>query len=83
MKLLIPKCPTCGGPATGTIETVSGLALLTLPDENGVCDYEGETKIWWDEQRTIYDDKGRAKLVCHQGHEWASAIEPKIEQVAA
>jgi hypothetical protein len=74
MKLEIPNCPQCGLIAKGTVEQVQGLALLGEIGGDGRCEYGGETKIWWDEQRTVLDQDGRATLVCHDGHQWQSLI---------
>ncbi len=75
MKLEYPNCPTCGGPAIGTVEQVPGLAIFTDVDANGCTEYGGETEIWWNDQRTITDADGRATLVCDGNHQWQSRIE--------
>jgi hypothetical protein len=48
------KCPECGQPAKGTLETISGLALMTF-DAEGNAEYDGETKVDWDNQVTQHD----------------------------
>ena len=48
---------------------------LDEPNDDGSFDYAGETKIWWDEQRTIRDKKGRVLLICEDAHEWYSKME--------
>jgi hypothetical protein len=53
MKLSIPNCPECGQPATGTLETVQGVALLQGPDSKGSFEYIGETVIDWDSQPAV------------------------------
>lgn len=63
-------CPVCGLPPIGTLETVTGLALLTPSESGPGYDYEGETKIWWDEQKTVRDKSGHVTLVCNGGHDW-------------
>jgi hypothetical protein len=73
MKIEPAKCPECGEPAEGTLETVTGKALL-LKNDDGTYDYAGETKIWWDEQRTVRDAEGRATAICSAGHEWQVTI---------
>lgn len=75
MKFSIQKCPKCGEFAKGTLETVNGLALLTEPDIDGKSEWQGETKIWWDEQKTVTDARGKVTLVCHKGHDWQSEME--------
>ena len=72
MKFSIPKCPTCGEFAQGTDERLTGLALLVF-DDDGEANYAGETKIDWDNQTTIFED-GKARLWCHNGHTWLSAV---------
>ena len=63
------KCPTCGQSAAGTLETVPGLALLVF-DDDGQAEYEGETKIDWNGQKTCQDKSGRTILECLSGHQW-------------
>ncbi len=80
MKIHRPKCPQCGEPPRGTVETVSGCALLNeYPEGSGFYDYDGETKIWWDEQKTITSPNGRARMICYSGHEWWSRIDWNAE----
>lgn len=71
------KCPTCGQPACGTLETVSGLALLIF-DENGDAEYGGETKIDWNSQTTQHDAAGRTLLECPDGHQWAADEDRRV-----
>lgn len=73
MKLEIPKCPECGELAHGVLESLAGMAMLNV-SENGDAEYDGETDVWWDEQRTVYDADGRATLWCRNRHEWQSRI---------
>ena len=75
MKFAIPCCPTCGEQASGTLETVPGVALIQ-PDEKhpGHFDYAGETKMFWDSQETVTDVMGAATLICDHGHEWQSFV---------
>ncbi len=70
MKLSIPACPHCGQPATGTLETIQGVALLQGPDPGGNFQYEGQTLIDWDSQKTVVDRNGLVTLSCDQHHEW-------------
>lgn len=50
-----------GYPIVGTYETVSGLAYARVTrnayGEVGI-EYEGETEIWWDGQKTEEDHRG-------------------------
>jgi hypothetical protein len=68
------KCPECGEPAEGTVETVPGLALLVF-DDTGQAEYEGNTKIHWNGQKTCRDESGNVILECPDGHQW-SALHP-------
>jgi hypothetical protein len=52
---------------------VPGLALLIF-DENGAAEYEGETKIAWNDQVTCRDDEGRVTLECPAGHRWRAQL---------
>lgn len=67
------ECPYCGSAATGTDETIPGVALFGEPVENGGTvhvDHFGETEVEWDGQRQIVDEAGRVSLVCKDGHRW-------------
>jgi hypothetical protein len=67
------KCPECGQPAAGALETVPGLALLVF-DDGGQAQYEGETKIDWNGQATCRDESGKAALECPAGHRWPAEL---------
>lgn len=69
MHFLPWRCPTCNQPAEGTLETVPGLALL-LFDDDGQAEYEGETKLDWNQQATCRDMKGKVTLQCPERHRW-------------
>ena len=69
MKFDRPRCPECGELAWGMLEQVPGLALL-LFDEDGRAEYDGETKMFWDDQTTCRDEGGRITLECPNGHRW-------------
>jgi len=43
----------------GTLETIQGVAIAFGLNEDGSPEYAGETKIWWDDQRTIIRDGER------------------------
>jgi len=68
-------CPTCQAPARGTVERLTGVALLSEPDADGRVEYTGWTDVWWDEQRSVTDKRGRVRLICHAGHEWWAEIQ--------
>lgn len=63
-------CPTCRKPARGTVERLAGVALLTEPDADDRVEYTGSTEVWWDEQRSVTDRRGRIRVICPTGHEW-------------
>ena len=70
-----PKCPKCGKPPEGTIDRLMGCAVLDEPNEDGSFDYSGTTEVWWDEQKTVRDKRGRVLLICPDAHEWYSKME--------
>lgn len=57
----------------GTLETCPGCALITsisrAVDGSITLDYVGETKMYWDDQRTIERD-GQTIFLDSDGHEW-------------
>ena len=63
------RCENCGETATGTVETVPGVALV-LFDEEGNAEYAGETRISWNDQTSLIDVHGRVTLECPNGHQW-------------
>ncbi len=67
-------CPECGEMARGTLETLTGVANFA-PAADGSLEYTGYTDLWWDEQRTVVDEGGYARLVCPSGHDWAARAE--------
>jgi hypothetical protein len=68
------KCPECGQPAKGTVDTIPGLALLAF-DGEGNAEYDGETKVDWDNQTTRHDEAGHDLLECPAGHQWPAERE--------
>ena len=68
------QCPECDEAARGTVEIIHGLALLIF-DEAGNADYEGETKIDWDQQTSLTDARGRVTLECSNGHQWQASAD--------
>lgn len=74
-----PRCSICGELASGTLESVPGVALLVF-DENGQAEYEGETKLNWNDQITCRDGEGRVTLECPNGHQWQARIADESTQ---
>jgi hypothetical protein len=74
MKFSKPYCPECGELADGTLEAITGNALLNFDSKTMLAEYGGETKMFWDEQRTIRNGRGQAKLLCHNSHDWWSGM---------
>ena len=70
MKFAMVNCPECGERARGSVETICGVAVFTDPGPDGSVQYEGDTDLWWDEQKTIRDNRGRVQLTCPNGHDW-------------
>ena len=68
------KCPECGEPAQGTVDTIPGLALLAFSGD-GNAEYAGETKVDWNNQATRHDEFGADLLECPAGHQWAAKRE--------
>lgn len=68
------KCPECGQPAKGTLETIPGLALLKF-DKDGQAEYDGGTEVAWDDQATQHNEAGNDILECHLGHQWPAKCE--------
>lgn len=70
MKFECHKCPQCGEVAEATLEEINGWALLVF-EEDGTADWEGETKIDWNSQKTYEDPmSGEVSLRCPSGHTW-------------
>jgi hypothetical protein len=68
-----PRCSVCGQWARGTLELLPGLALLIFHD-NGEAEYQGETKIAWNDQVPYRDAKDRVTLQCPNGHQWQAHL---------
>ena len=69
MRFIPDRCPECGEEIEGAVETLVGVAILQAIG-SGNYEYEGTTKLWWDEQKTVHDKQGRVLLVCVNSHEW-------------
>lgn len=53
----------------GTKETVPGTALAQEYKPDGEPIYDGETKIWWDDQKTVWS-RGSRVYICEDDEEW-------------
>lgn len=53
----------------GTLETLSGCAIVSGITADGEPLYAGETDIWWDEQKTV-SSNGRPLFVDDHGNTW-------------
>lgn len=76
MKIDKRYCPTCGKEAVCIAEQVFALAIIKF-DNDGNADYVGETKILWDTQESIVDEKTglhRVRCSVNGGHEWTTKI---------
>jgi hypothetical protein len=62
----------------GTLETLSGVALINGIDESGEPEHCGETEIYWDEQKTVERD-GKPVYVDTEGSEWTFDQLTKVE----
>lgn len=60
----IPKCPKCGAPAGGTLETIHGCTAFLTFDDAGNGIYVGSTDVNWNGQKTDLGPNGRPILVC-------------------
>ena len=74
MRFDLPRCPTCGELAMGTRELVPGVALLVF-NEKGEAEYQGETRMDWNDQVTCHDQEGRVTLECPNGHQWRARLD--------
>lgn len=59
----------------GTLETLSGVALVHSVEEDGAINYSGQTDIWWDGQQTV-ERNGQRVWVDDEGEEY---LESEIE----
>jgi hypothetical protein len=82
MKISIPNCPTCGEPAEGTVDDVPGIALFGDIDKEGRTKWGGETRIYWDDQKSRSNDAGEVLVQCSTAHEWYTAIDYTAAQDA-
>jgi hypothetical protein len=76
MKFQPYRCPECKQLAHGTEETVLATALMNFDSKTNSFEYEGETKVHWNSQETITDEKGRVELSCPNSHSWFATVLP-------
>lgn len=66
---------------TGTLETITGRARITFhpQDEVDLGDeregrlrfaWDGETEVFWDEQKTVANEKGQRIFLDEEGNQW-------------
>jgi hypothetical protein len=83
MILHTPFCPECGEPAEGIFKRLTGTAEFNgVPGPGIDVDYEGSTKVWWDDQHTAIERESepsgpnnRPMVICANGHVWPTAID--------
>lgn len=57
-------CPLCKTLASATVESIPGTAQLQETEDG--LEYQGETKVEWDGQKTERDDRGLTIFWCGQ-----------------
>lgn len=68
MKFVPDRCPECGEELWGTLEDITGCALMSR-DKDGEYSYTGSTEVFWDGQMTRTEG-GKTILLCRGGHDW-------------
>lgn len=63
----------------GTLEQIPGVALISGIGDEGEPEYDGETKVWWDDQKTLTRD-GKTIFVDDEGFEWTFDQLTKVEE---
>ena len=66
MKFFTPN----GDAIIGTKETVPGTALAQEYEPNGEPIYDGQTDMWWDDQKTVWSQGSRV-YIDEGGDEWS------------
>jgi hypothetical protein len=74
MKFEKGKCPKCGEPVRGTMDLIPGIAWVSELDADGCQEYEGETEMDWDGQRTRTHG-GKLMVICSNYHTWFTKAE--------
>lgn len=65
-----------GKEVIGTYEKLHGVALVSGVDENGEPEYDGETKVDWESQKTVRNKKGERLWV---DEDWNTVPESELE----
>jgi hypothetical protein len=68
MRFYPAACPTCGQPALGTLERITGRAEFDGDPTEGEVQYGGSTEVFWDGQMTVSpgDDDAREMLIADE-----------------
>ncbi len=74
MILVTPRCPECGEPAEGSVDTVPGVALFTEAREDGHVEYSGTTEVCWDGQTSDWRTEHGMLVQCAAAHEWYTRV---------
>ena len=75
MKLSAKFCPTCAEPANKIGEVIHVNAFISFDEETQTFEYDGESEIFYDNQRPYRDDNGMAQVACSNGHVWDSKLD--------
>jgi len=70
------KCPECGEPPVGTVESLQGLAQLEPEEEGGGFTYGGDTPGGGGGARTPRDEDGRDSPPCEKRPTSATGSSP-------
>jgi hypothetical protein len=75
MKFNPSKCPDCGERIRGSVDVLYGVALVTKPDEDGNCEWAGETEVDWNGQAPTSNSPGTVVVRCLNGHEFEAEMQ--------
>ena len=80
MKFEQPLCPKCGDILAGTVDLVPGVASVFTRsdhvDSKTTFDFAGETRMGWNGQQHIRNDKGEVLVACDGcSHQWYTKLE--------
>ena len=81
MKLAEPKCPNCGLGAVGTVEQVPGISYFNRSPCRGSVEYQGDTELCWEGQKTEQLPDGRSQVICKNDHTWYTVIDLELEKI--
>jgi len=85
MKFNPSRCPECGGEVAGTLEVLTGVALVVREEEDDPeqYSYDGNSEIFWDTSNTQmandwfggtdYPEDAIA-VQCEEGHEFGAVL---------